>query len=307
MGEDFVKQFLLGGKVVVPTESLLLQTDILTQLTETLNTNKTFCFKTDAGQFGWCATCEKDAKKGNPGFCPQGNEDPENPSEIALPTITKGWGFCHEACQDGYDKKLYANHLKMLRLTTLSDKLCNKLGNLKEKKNYRELVVNTRKELCGAFVNLPNVTHVNYTMNIQKDKNSSRYEFTKFDLYKVVNKEEKGVYKMFRSRRVVNNPEILRNISTRPIIIGGQDTCQGDSGGPLWITHSSGRAFLIGVVSRGRGCAQQNYPGIYTRVKSHLKWIYLHAMKPKYYTYTKKAPLKQCPRGKCKKTTTSLF
>ena len=48
------------------------------------------------------------------------------------------------------------------------------------------------------------------------------------------------------------------------LIIGGQDTCQGDMGEPLWV-EEDGRAVLVGLVSRGRGCAYQNSPGIYTR------------------------------------------
>jgi len=64
-------------------------------------------------------------------------------------------------------------------------------------------------------------------------------------------------------------------------LIGGADTCQGDSGGPLikWqqlrganniLKH---KAYLIGLVSRGSGCAYFGKPGIYTRVKYWLPWI----------------------------------
>lgn len=53
---------------------------------------------------------------------------------------------------------------------------------------------------------------------------------------------------------------------------GGQDTCQGDSGGPMIYRHE-GQWYQAGVVSFGEGCAQANYPGIYTRVSQLLNWL----------------------------------
>ncbi|XP_040567956.2 urokinase-type plasminogen activator [Lepeophtheirus salmonis] len=58
-------------------------------------------------------------------------------------------------------------------------------------------------------------------------------------------------------------------------IFGGADSCTGDSGSPLWIWKGK-RAFLIGIVSRGRGCALKNSPGIYTKVYRHINWIQKH-------------------------------
>jgi len=53
---------------------------------------------------------------------------------------------------------------------------------------------------------------------------------------------------------------------------GGSDACQGDSGGPIWgITRGS--AYILGVTSRGIGCARKDTYGIYSRVSYYRDWI----------------------------------
>ena len=53
----------------------------------------------------------------------------------------------------------------------------------------------------------------------------------------------------------------------------GADACTGDSGGPLIIAGGSDGDLLVGVISFGRGCADPDYPGVYSRVSFNYDWI----------------------------------
>jgi len=54
---------------------------------------------------------------------------------------------------------------------------------------------------------------------------------------------------------------------------GGVDTCQGDSGGPM-VRQTATDAFVqVGIVSWGHGCAQAQYPGVYTEVSTYASKI----------------------------------
>jgi secreted trypsin-like serine protease len=68
---------------------------------------------------------------------------------------------------------------------------------------------------------------------------------------------------------------IEQTITSRMICAGGGrthlDTCYGDSGGPLLLDRDNpakppGDYVLVGLVDFGNGCAQRNFPGVYTNV-----------------------------------------
>lgn len=52
------------------------------------------------------------------------------------------------------------------------------------------------------------------------------------------------------------------------------DTCRGDSGGPLmYFSPLKNQYEIIGIISYGTGCGQENHGGIYTRVSAYIDWI----------------------------------
>uniref|UniRef100_A0A3B4FHP3 Peptidase S1 domain-containing protein n=1 Tax=Pundamilia nyererei TaxID=303518 RepID=A0A3B4FHP3_9CICH len=64
---------------------------------------------------------------------------------------------------------------------------------------------------------------------------------------------------------------ITDNMICAGLRTGGKDSCQ-DSGGPT-VSKQNGRWIQAGIVSFGEGCAEPNFPGVYTRVSQYQTWI----------------------------------
>ncbi|XP_053241219.1 transmembrane protease serine 3 [Podarcis raffonei] len=80
------------------------------------------------------------------------------------------------------------------------------------------------------------------------------------------------------SNKVCNHREVYGGIVASSMLCagylqGGIDTCQGDSGGPL-VCEDRNTWKLVGTTSFGVGCAEENKPGVYSRITSFLDWIH---------------------------------
>ena len=131
-------------------------------------------------------------------------------------------------------------------LTTFSDSTCKELGNVRKDNLGDPLVVNTDRELCGAFINNLNVTFVNYTHNTQSrwDQEKGDFNFDLFDMTENGGQQSQAVFRCSkisnkkqsffhcRSKRVSGNPELMEQLGkNRSLVLGGQDTCQVGKGG----------------------------------------------------------------------------
>jgi len=64
------------------------------------------------------------------------------------------------------------------------------------------------------------------------------------------------------------NGDLTNNMLCAGYFVSTRDSCQGDSGGPLMVNDT-----LVGIVSWGYGCAEDGFPGVYTKVKNYATWI----------------------------------
>jgi len=158
----------------------------------------------------------------------------EGPGKHGWCDTQEGWGFCSEACF----KKGYRHTQSLMeaspRVFTVED--CEKLTTRGDK-------FVPEVDLCAGQI----ITNAQVVKRFEGNRGDWEYEGT------------------------IENDELE---------IGGSDACQGDSGGPLvaYVTVNTRgkaveKAFLIGLVSRGQGCAYHNQPGIYTRLTGWLEWL----------------------------------
>merc|ERR1712126_520691 len=171
----------------------------------------------------------------------------EDKREYSLPTADSNWGWCADWCKPS-GTPTGANILKETEMHILSDRECDEFG--------YSINSNVSLEVCAAKKKpFPKIQILN---RLESRRRPGNYRYQP-DGYRTDYKGTDGKFDFY---------------------LGGQDSCQGDSGGPLVVYlpyKDQLRAFTIGVVSRGAGCANFNQPGIFSKVSAHLDWIYSKA------------------------------
>lgn len=194
----------------------------------------------------WCMVCDgqDEANKGpgSNGYCGDGSR-PDSVKEVEMTFDVKAskWGFCNEECAAAR----VSDSLNEAELDLIDEATCRDLGKFAR--------VNTSTELCAG--------------------KKIRESFGSFAV------KLSGNWLRFERRAASGSgPGPGAPSGSGKMQFGGTDSCSGDSGGPLWkwVRTPDGKvshAFMVGIVSRGEGCARNNKPGIYTRVKVYLDWI----------------------------------
>jgi len=252
------KDDLLEEVILVPEEELTNRRK---------NFNKVHCFSTKESDFGWCAVCNKNAPKGDPTACEDG--------DVAVPTAGTNWGLCTETCRKSQFNT--GEDIGLADVFILNNDLCKAYIEKIDKNKKVKVDFSETSEICAVFLRNVTKTVVSYA------KQGNKFTYKVQDDPDIVDNPE------FRSIRLKNS-----FLEDKGMIIGGVDTCKGDSGGPLWVEEEhylngpnlQKTAILVGIVSRGSGCGGFNSPGVYGRVKEIYGWLDRYTKKD--YTYTKK-------------------
>jgi len=174
--------------------------------------------------------------KGEHGWCQAVETDNE---------FDNNWGYCQSSCKITDDTDRLATRLAETRLEVLPLKVCKDLI------TFGKYTFVGRNEICAG----------------------KKKTFKKIKMFE----KNGGVYKL---KEEITNYIGLNERREYPynFYVAGTDSCQGDSGGPVyrWI---DGVPTLIALVARGfgagelDGCAELNFPGVYTRTAKYLDWI----------------------------------
>jgi len=179
----------------------------------------------------------------------------------------EGWGMCNKACSPQNQAFAFAN------MNLLTDNECKALTKAFKEREGMDVAVNFETELCAGKKRMFPQGMVSFTRR-KKQKSKRKEEKNR--------REKAGLnIKATKYRYKINNTPRQKSLGVSSDyqfnwFIGGADTCQGDSGGPIWRNmkvEDKVRATLLGVVSRGAGCAQFNSPAVYGSVSKAFEWI----------------------------------